>query len=82
VATAYWVYGADNEAYFAPGLTSPYQHRLVVLPPATTIWPSTSGIGDPAHNWTYLVIAVDASGHELCRSNRFGEHDFGTVLSD
>jgi hypothetical protein len=77
-ASSYWVYGADNEAYFSPGLVSPYQHRLTLLPPGTATWASPSGIGDPDHNWTYLVLAVDATGQELCRSNRVGEHDFGT----
>jgi hypothetical protein len=32
-------------------------------------------VGDPDHNWTYCVIAVDASSQEIDRSNRFGEHD-------
>ncbi len=78
-ASAYWVYGADNEAYFEPGLISPYDYRLAVLPVGTTTWSSASGVGDPGQNWTYMVLAVDASEQELCRSNRFGEHDFSTA---
>ncbi len=78
VASAYWVYGADNEAYFEPGLVFPYQHRLTVLPSGTTTWSSINGVGDPDHNWTYLVLAVDGAEQELCRSNRVGEHDSDT----
>jgi len=33
-------------------------------------------MGDPDANWTYLVMAVDGSGAELCRSDRAGEFDF------
>ena len=79
-AAAYWVYGADNNAYFPPGLTSPYQHRLAVLPPLVTTWSCSNGICDPDHNWTYLVVAVDAGDQELARSNYFGECDVGTVV--
>jgi hypothetical protein len=78
-ASGYWVYGAANEAYFEPGTIFPYQHRLTVLPPGTTTWSCSSGIGDPEHNWTYLVMAVGGSMQELCRSNRFGEHDFSSI---
>lgn len=74
-ADGYWVYG-DELAYFGPGLTSPYAYRLAVLPPGTTTWSSANGIGDPDHNWTYLVLAVDAVEQLLGSSNRFGEHDF------
>jgi hypothetical protein len=75
---SYWVYGADNLAYFVPGLSTPYQYRLVVVPPGTTTWSSSNGIGDPTCNWTYLVVAVDSGDQEMARSNRFGEHDFGS----
>jgi hypothetical protein len=77
VAAAYWVYGADGEAYFDPQLITPYQYRLQILPSGTTTWSSPNGIGDPDHNWTYQVVAADASEREMCRSNRYGEHDFG-----
>jgi YVTN family beta-propeller protein len=77
-ASAYWVYGASNLAWFVPGFAPSYQYRLAELPPATTTWTSSSGIGDPSTNWTYLVMAVDAIEQELARSNRFGEFDFAT----
>jgi hypothetical protein len=75
-ASAYWVYGADNKAYFEPGLMFPYPYRLTVLPSGTTTWSSADGVSDPDHNWTYLVLAVDAADQEMARSNRFGEFDF------
>ena len=65
----------DNQAYFVPAVGN----RLAVLSPGTTVWGSSGGVGDPDHNWTYLVIAVDEADKEMCRSNRFGEHDFSTT---
>ncbi len=81
-AASYWVYGADNEAYFRPGLVAPFQHRLAVLPPLSLTWSSAAGVGDTDHNWTYQVIAVTASGQAMRLSNRLGEFDFGTHSSD
>jgi YVTN family beta-propeller protein len=75
-ASAYWVYGTSNMAWFAPGLAPGYEFRLAVLPPETTTWSSANGVGDPNANWTYLIMAVDRSEQELARSNRAGEHDF------
>ncbi len=75
---AYWVYGASNLVWFTPGFAPTYAYRIAVLPSGTTTWSSSSGIGDTSANWTYLVIAVDATEMELARSNRFGEHDFDT----
>jgi predicted outer membrane repeat protein len=75
-AAAYWTYGVSNDAYFQPGLVPPYEHRLAVLPPWTTTWSSSNGIGDPENNWTYLVIAVDDADLEMMHSNYCGEHDF------
>ncbi len=77
-AAGYWVYGADNNAYFQPGLTSPYQNRLAALSSLVTTWSCINGVGDPDHNWTYLVVAVDGAEQELGRTNYFGEHDFDT----
>jgi hypothetical protein len=77
-AAWYWIYGADDEAYFTPGLMFPYPNRLMVVPSGTTSWSTPSGIGDPDHNYSYMVIAVDSSQLELTRSNRLGEFDFGT----
>jgi hypothetical protein len=75
-ASEYWVYGASNEAHFVPELVSPYGYRLTTLSSGTTTWSSSNGVGDTANNWSYMVIAVDASDQEIIRSNRFGEHDF------
>ncbi len=75
-AAEYWVYGASNEAYFPPEVSSPYGYRVTVLPSGTTTWSTTTGVGDVNNNWTYLVIAVGGSGQELVRTNRIGEHDY------
>ena len=72
----YWIYGAANEAYFTPGLVFPYPKRVMVVPSGTTSWSTPNGIGDPDHNYSYMVIAVDGSQRELTRSNRVGEFDF------
>ena len=55
---------------------------MAVLSPLFQTWSSAIGIGDPNANWTYLVLAVDNAEQELRRSNRVGEQDFGTALSD
>jgi hypothetical protein len=75
-AVAYWFYGANNQAHFAPGLLPPYEHRLAILSGGWNSWSIANGIGDPDSNWTYLLVAVDNAGQELERSNRAGEHDF------
>ena len=74
----YWLYGASNLPWFVPETWpgSGYAHRLAVLPSTTNTWSSPAGIGDPAVNWTYLVVAVDAVEQPVARSNRFGEQDF------
>ncbi len=79
-AANYWVYGADNLAHFKPGIVSPYQYRLITLSSGTTTWSNSNGICDPAHNWTYLVLAVNATEHAVGLSNRVGEHDFGMTI--
>jgi hypothetical protein len=53
-----------------------------VLTPDVTSWSSRSGVGDPDENWTYLVIAVDATDQEIARSDRIGEHDFDLSFSE
>jgi hypothetical protein len=78
-AWEHWVYGADNEAHFEPGLQPPYQHRLATLSSTAFFWTTPGGAGDPDHNWTYLIIPVNTSEQEMCRSNRYGEHDFSTA---
>jgi len=75
-ASAYWVYGASNLPWFVPGGAPGYQYRIEVLPQGTTTWSSAAGIGDPAVNWTYLVMAVNALNLEVTRSNRVGEEDY------
>ncbi len=76
-ASAFWIYGAENMAWFEPGMSSPsYEYRLDTLSPATTTWSSPNGLGDPEFNWTYMIIAVDSSQQELSRSHRVGEWDF------
>jgi mono/diheme cytochrome c family protein len=74
--TEYWVYEAVNDAYFTPGLSPGYEHRVAVVPGGTTSWTSATGVGDSANNASYLVLAIDASEQELARSNRAGEFDF------
>jgi hypothetical protein len=76
--SAYWVYGAANSAFFAPGLVPPYQNRLQVIPSPTTQWSTANGISNPDSEWTYMVIAMEPAGAELCRSNRLGEREFET----
>jgi len=68
---AYWIHGADNDAYFAPELSN----RVAIVPGGTTTWSTAMGIGDPDHNWTYLVRAMDATEQEVMHSSRFGEFD-------
>jgi predicted glutamine amidotransferase len=76
----YWIYGAENVAYFEPGFGPDYEFKLDEVVPPATIWVTPAGVGDPAQNWTYMVIAVNAYEEELGRSNRLGEHDFeGTI---
>jgi hypothetical protein len=75
-ATEYWIYGVDNWCYFDPGFAPGHEYRLDEVIPPTTIWSSSNGMGDPDHNWTYVVIAVDGSENELARSNYCGEWDF------
>jgi len=73
----FWQYGADNEAYFEPGLSDPYEYRITGLAGSLTQWPMFYGVGDPDHNWTYLLVAVEAPiPHILWVSNRVGEFDY------
>jgi hypothetical protein len=77
----YWVFGIAREPWFVPDLSPPtYVNRVAVVPGGTTTWSSPNGIGDPANNWTYVVIAMENTNIEITRSNRVGEHDFGTAI--
>ena len=78
-ASEYWIYGASNFPWYSPGFGPDYEYRLSIVLPPTTSWSSSAGIGDPAANWTYLVMAVDEAETEFARSNRVGEEDY---LSD
>lgn len=73
-AANYWVFG-ESKAYFDPDLSGFTNRRAVVAAPTLT-WATNVGIGDIANNWTYVVVAVDAAGLELARTNYTGEHDF------
>jgi len=76
-ASAYWVFGNAQVAWFEPDLSPPtYVNRVAVVPGGTTSWSSPNGIADPAINWTYLLSAIGESNVELARSNRVGERDF------
>jgi len=79
-ASAYWVFGEANSAYFDPVLVEPYPNRVAVLSPDVTNWEALEGAGDPENNWTYVVYAVDESGLVLGKSNRVGEHDFANDI--
>jgi hypothetical protein len=79
-ATEYRTYGTDNRPYFDPDLAPGYAFKLDEVVPPTATWSSSAGVGDPDHNWTYLVMAVDETETELARSNRAGEHDFGMEI--
>jgi hypothetical protein len=73
-AETYLVKGADNDPYFDPGSL-----LAVVYAPATT-WTTSNGVGDPDHNWTFMVYARHhAIPFPLWVSNRFGEFDFSTA---
>jgi len=61
-ASAYWVFGESNEAYFDPDLTT-YSNRQAVVPAPTITWATTTGIGDFSNNWSYMVVAVDSGGN-------------------
>jgi hypothetical protein len=78
-AASYWIYGAENEAFFEPGLTSPWEYRLDEVSPPATTWASPNGIAEPYHDWSYLVVAVNAWEQELLRTNRVGEFDFSSL---
>lgn len=79
-AAAYWVYGAENEPYFLIEIPAPQTNRIAVLPSGVTDWTSPDGVGSPDANWTYSVVAVDDADHEIQRSNRVGEFDFGLTI--
>lgn len=75
--TFYWFYGADNETFFVPGFTDPWEYRIAALPVGYTSLIIPAGFGDPDHNWTFLMAAVDfPTPHILWVTNRVGEFDY------
>jgi len=79
-AAEYWVYGADGAAFFDPGVTSPFDHRLTVLPQGTMAWLSPHQTGSSELGWAYLIVATTPAGQEICRSGRVGEISFLSEL--
>ena len=75
-AAEYWVFGAPNLPYVAPGMAPEFEHRLDQVPQGTTTWGTMAGLGDPSIDWTYMVTSVNVAGVELGRSNRAGESEF------
>lgn len=75
-AAAYWLYGANDQPFFAPGIEPPFDYRITILSPGWDSYTLDNGIGDPNTNWTYLLVAVNSQDQEIARSNRVGEHDF------
>lgn len=67
----YVIYRRVDEPYFIP---SPAD---VIATPATPSFTDSGVLGDPAHNYFYVVTAVDALGTESAPSNRLGAFDFG-----
>ena len=61
------MYGDATLPWSVPGTAPGYQYRGMVLPSGTTSRSSSNGIGDPAANWTYLVMAVDTAEQELAQ---------------
>jgi hypothetical protein len=69
----YVVYRRADEPYFAPSASD------IIATPASLSFTDTGILGDPAHNYYYLVTAVDALAQESAPSNRIGAFDFGLV---
>jgi hypothetical protein len=75
-ATQYRVHGTSNDPFFMPVPGN----LLASLPAGTTTWSTPNGIGDPNSNWTYRVLALDASSEVLTMSGRTGEFDFDAAV--
>jgi hypothetical protein len=69
----YVVYRRVDEPYFVPTPAD------AIAAPTTSEWTDTGALGDPAHNYYYVVTAVDALGAESALSNRLGAFDFELV---
>jgi hypothetical protein len=79
-ATEYWVYGADNNPYFVPGVTPPYQYRIAVIPAGTTTWSTTEGICDPDHDWSFIVAGAGTGFTDTPHTSRVGECEYGITI--
>lgn len=71
-ASSFRCHGEENHTYFEPGVGN----LLIEFPPEIATWSVSNGIGDPASEWTFVIIAVDDSAAELVRSNYSGEREF------
>ena len=75
-AAEYWIFGAANVPFFVPGIAPGFEYRIGQVPQGATTWETTTGVGDPGADWTYMVMSVNGAGAELGRSNRAGESEF------
>lgn len=66
----YVVYRCADEPYFVPVAGD------IVATTSTPSFTDPGILGDPAHNYTYLVTAVDAAGRESAPSSRLEAFDF------
>ena len=57
-------------------LCTRYRNRLAVVQQGTQSWVATGTAAEPETQWTFQIVAMDAYGLELVRSNRFGEIDY------
>jgi hypothetical protein len=69
----YVVYRRADEPYYVPTPSD------VIGTPATPPITDPGVLGDPAHNYSYLVTAVSGLGGESGPSNRLGAFDFALV---
>jgi hypothetical protein len=73
----YWFYGADNEPFFIPGFSDPYEYRIAALPVGYTTPTIPAGCGDSDRNWTFLMASVDYPlPYILSVMNRVGEFNY------
>jgi len=71
-----WIYGAESDPSFVPGIEPNYENKIAKLPPSITFWASKEGIGDLNSNWTYLVTTLVWRRLEIGKSTHIGELDF------
>ena len=71
-AGEYWIHGVEGDPFFVPDIGN----RLAVVQQGTQSWVATGTAAEPETQWTFQIVAMDAYGLELVRSNRFGEIDY------